>query len=239
MTYQAYISGSVVLVEDNERLRSELEDTLKENGFEVRGVGSGAALNLALQERPANVLVLDLNLAEEDGISIARRIRATYPEIGILMLTARVMSAEKEEGYQSGADVYMTKPARPAELCAAIRNLLRRVTAAPEQSDWVLNKTAMTLTWRQRAVIELSANELRVLSILALRNHYAETSELEAVFEAAGPESPGTEPGGNKLKLTVLISRLRSKISPYTGDVNPIRSIRSRGYQLCIVLRMI
>lgn len=239
MSHQIFISGSVVLVEDNERLRSELQDTLRENGFDVRGVGSGAALNLALQERPANVLVLDLNLAEEDGISIARRIRVTYPEIGILMLTARVMSAEKEEGYQSGADVYMTKPARPAELCAAIRNLLRRVTAAPEQSDWVLNKTAMTLTWRLSEVIELSANELRVLSILGLRNNYAETSELEAVFETAGSEAAGPEPGGNKLKLTVLISRLRSKISAYTGGVNPIRSIRSRGYQLCIVLRMI
>jgi DNA-binding response OmpR family regulator len=89
---QIFILGSVVLVEDNERLRAELEDTLKENGFDVRGVDSGAALNRALQERPANVLVLDLNLAEEDGISIGRRIRATFPEIGILMLTARVMS---------------------------------------------------------------------------------------------------------------------------------------------------
>jgi DNA-binding response OmpR family regulator len=236
VTDQVYISGSVVLVEDNERLRSELQDTLKENGFDVRGVGSGAALNGALQERPANVLVLDLNLAEEDGISIARRIRATHPEIGILMLTARVMSAEKEEGYQSGADVYMTKPARPAELCAAIRNLLRRVTAAPVQSDWVLNRTAMTLTWRGSEVIELSSNELRVLGILALRNNYAETGELEAVFGAAG--SAGAESGGNKLKLTVLISRLRAKISPCSGDLNPIRSIRGRGYQLCISLRM-
>lgn len=238
MSQQAYISGSVVLVEDNERLRSELIDTLSENGFEVRGVDSGAALNRALQERAANLLVLDLNLADEDGISIARRIRATFPEIGILMLTARVMSAEKEEGYQSGADVYMTKPARPAELCAAIRNLLRRVTAAPEQADWVLNKTAMTLSWRQSQAIELSANELRVLSILALRNNYAETGELEAVFESAGSEPAGSEAGGNKLKLTVLISRLRAKISPYAGDINPIRSIRSRGYQLCIVVRM-
>lgn len=234
MTDHVYISGSVVLVEDNERLRSELQDTLKENGFDVRGVDSGAAMNRALQERPANVLVLDLNLAEEDGISIARRIRATFPEIGILMLTGRVMSAEKEEGYQSGADVYMTKPARPAELCAAIRNLLRRVTVAPVHSDWVLNKTAMTLTWRGEQVIDLGANELRALTILALRNNYAQTSELETVFEA-----PGGDASGNKLKLTVLISRLRSKISPYTADVNPIRSIRNRGYQLCIVLRMV
>ncbi|MEI7783963.1 MAG: response regulator transcription factor [Betaproteobacteria bacterium] len=234
MSHQIFISGSVVLVEDNERLRSELEDTLKENGFDVRGVDSGAALNRALQERPANVLVLDLNLAEEDGISIGRRIRLTFPEIGILMLTARVMSADKEEGYQSGADVYMTKPARPAELCAAIRNLLRRVTAAPEQSDWVLNKTAMTLTWRHTEVIELSANELRVLSILAMRNNYAEAHELEAVFETQGGDA-----AANKLKLTVLISRLRSKISPYTGPINPFRSIRNRGYQLCITLRMV
>ncbi len=234
MSQQIHISGSVILVEDNERLRSELEDTLKENGFDVRGVDSGAALNRALQERSANVLVLDLNLAEEDGISIARRIRVTFPEIGILMLTARVMSSQKEEGYQNGADVYMTKPARPAELCAAIRNLLRRVMAAPQQSDWVLNRTAMTLTWRGSEVIELSPNESRVLTLLALSSNYAESAELEAVFDTNGGEA-----SDNKLKLTVLMSRLRAKISPFSGEVNPIRSVRHRGYQLCIALRMV
>lgn len=234
MSHQKFILGSVILVEDNERLRSELEDTLKENGFDVRGVDSGAALNRALQERPANVLVLDLNLAEEDGISIGRRIRATFPEIGILMLTARVMSAEKEEGYQSGADVYMTKPARSAELCAAIRNLLRRVMAAPAESDWVLDKTAMTLTWRNADSIELSATELRVLNILILNNNYADTPELLAVFDTLGCNA-----ADNKLKLTVLMSRLRSKISPHTGGINPFRSIRSRGYQMCITLRLV
>ena len=97
MSEQVYISGSVIIVEDNESLRSELEQTLSENGFDVRGVDSGEALNGALLQRPANVVVLDLNLAGEDGISIARRIRTAFPEIGILMLTARVMSAQKEE----------------------------------------------------------------------------------------------------------------------------------------------
>ena len=154
MSEQVYISGSVIIVEDNESLRSELEQTLSENGFDVRGVDSGEALNGALLQRPANVVVLDLNLAGEDGISIARRIRTAFPEIGILMLTARVMSAQKEEGYQNGADVYMTKPARPAELCAAIRNLLRRVVAAPQKSDWLLDRTALTLSWRGTDTIE-------------------------------------------------------------------------------------
>ncbi len=233
MSEQVYISGSVIIVEDNESLRSELEQTLSENGFDVRGVDSGEALNGALLQRPANVVVLDLNLAGEDGISIARRIRTAFPEIGILMLTARVMSAQKEEGYQNGADVYMTKPARPAELCAAIRNLLRRVVAAPQKSDWLLDRTALTLSWRGTDTIELSPNEARVLTILALSSNYAESTELEAIFDSSGAEA-----NDNRLKVTVLISRLRAKISPYTPDLNPIRAVRNRGYQLRIALRL-
>jgi DNA-binding response OmpR family regulator len=70
--------------------------------------------------------------------------------------------------------------------------------------------------------------------LLALSSNYAESAELEAVFDTNGGEA-----SDNKLKLTVLMSRLRAKISPFSGDVNPIRAVRHRGYQLCIALRMV
>jgi len=132
-------TASLILVEDNEALSQELENYLTEEGFDVRCADGGEALNQALLERPADVLILDLNMAEEDGISIAKRIRKSMPEVGILMLTARVLSADKLAGYESGADVYMTKPARPAELAAAIRNLLNRLAPQLVATKWILD----------------------------------------------------------------------------------------------------
>jgi DNA-binding response OmpR family regulator len=70
--------------------------------------------------------------------------------------------------------------------------------------------------------------------ITGLEQHYAESAELEAVFDTNGGEA-----SDNKLKLTVFMSRLRSKISPFSGEVNPIRAVRHRGYQLCIALRTV
>jgi CheY-like chemotaxis protein len=74
--------ASLILVEDNDALREELENYLSEEGFDVRGVDCGESLNLALLERPADILILDLNMAEEDGLSICKRIRKSMPAIG-------------------------------------------------------------------------------------------------------------------------------------------------------------
>ncbi len=97
---------SLIVVEDNETLRQELVLYLAEEGFRVRGVDGGAELNQAIQEQATDILILDLNLPEEDGISITRRIRQALPNIGIIMLTARLRSTDRLEGYAAGADVY-------------------------------------------------------------------------------------------------------------------------------------
>lgn len=80
---------NIIIVEDHVDLREELVDFLSRPDWDVRGVGSGALLDIALQEKQADILILDLNLPDEDGIQIAKRIRATSPNIGIVMLTAR------------------------------------------------------------------------------------------------------------------------------------------------------
>jgi DNA-binding response OmpR family regulator len=86
---------SVILVEDNERLREELVHYLSEEGFFARGVDSGDDLNRALEQQLADILVLDLNMAQEDGLSITRRIRRALPGLGVIILTGRVRSRER------------------------------------------------------------------------------------------------------------------------------------------------
>ena len=224
-------AASLILVEDNERLREELQNYLTEEGFDVRGVDSGEALNQALLERRADVLILDLNMAVEDGISIAKRMRISSPEVGIVMLTARVQSIDKQNGYQSGADVYMTKPARPAELVAALRNLLARLAPRIKQTPWILDATLLTIRFQQTTTIALTSAEAKLLKILALNHACVEIEDLQLVLEHQSQDA-----AKNKLRLEVLISRLRGKLSPYMGDFNPIKSVRGRGYQLCMPL---
>lgn len=223
--------ASLILVEDNERLREELANYLRDEGFDVRGVDGGQALNQALLERRADVLILDLNMAGEDGISIAKRMRISSPEVGIVMLTARVQSIDKQNGYQSGADVYMTKPARPAELVAALRNLLARLAPQVKQTQWILDTTLLSIRFQQTTSIALTLAEAKLLKTLALNNACVELEELQLVLDHQSEDA-----AKNKLRLEVLISRLRSKLSPYMGEFNPIKSVRGRGYQLCMPL---
>lgn len=223
--------ASLILVEDNERLREELENYLRDEGFDVRGVDGGQALNQALLERRTDVLILDLNMAEEDGISIAKRMRISSPEVGIVMLTARVQSIDKQNGYQSGADVYMTKPARPAELVAALRNLLARLAPQLKQTQWILDTTLLSIRFQQTTSIALTIAEAKLLKTLALNNACVELEELQLVLDHQSEDA-----AKNKLRLEVLISRLRSKLSPHLGEFNPIKSVRGRGYQLCMPL---
>ncbi len=226
-------AASLMLVEDNDSLRQELAHYLTGEGFDVRAVDGGEQMDQALRQRVANVLILDLNMAEEDGLSIARRIRTSLPAVRILMLTARVMSADKLAGYESGADVYMTKPARPAELAAAIRNLLSRLAAPLVQTQWILDTKLLNLRLQTTTCVDLTSKEVDILRILALSNGCVTNETMQLLLHEDAVDS-----GRFKLRLEVLISRLRAKLSPHMGQVNPIKSVRGRGYQLCMDLEI-
>ena len=231
---QTQSTASLILVEDNEALSQELTNYLTEEGFDVRCADGGEALNQALLERPANLLILDLNMAEEDGISIAKRIRKSLPAVGILMLTARILSADKLAGYESGADVYMTKPARPAELAAAIRNLLARLAPQHVESKWVLDTKLLNVRFQKTTSITLTSTEAHLLKILALNNDCVRTDAIQSLLDEENLDSAKF-----KLRLEVLISRLRTKLSPHAGEINPIKSVRGKGYQLCVEVEIL
>ena len=227
-------TASLVLVEDNEALREELENYLSDEGFDVRGVDSGENLNQALLERPADILILDLNMAEEDGLSICKRIRKSMPAVGILILTARVMSSDKLAGYQSGADIYMTKPARPAELAAAIRNLYARLSPRQRSNDWILDTKLLNIRYLEQVTIPITIAESKLLKILAMSHDDVALSDIQNCLS-----EDSLEPAKFKLRLEVLISRLRAKIEVHAKGLNPIKSVRGRGYKLCIAMEVI
>lgn len=227
----------VLLVEDNYRLSEELKLYLTEEGFDVRCADCGEAMDQALKKRPADVLILDLNLPEEDGISIVKRIRKSLPALRILILTARTMSSDKVIGYESGADIYMTKPARPAELAAAVRNLVGRAEPPPELDRWVLNTKRLTLQFKNFPPIALTAMEGELLKILTLNHGSVHHETIQALLLDEGLDNGGCN-AKFKLRLEVLICRLRAKLKPHIGEFNPIKSVRGNGYQISFDLEI-
>ena len=124
----------IITVDDEEDLREPTAAYLRDQGLDVGEAGGGGELDVLLADRVPALVVLDVTMPGEDGFSIARRLRATHPGTGIVMLTARRDVVDRVVGLELGADDYVMKPFEPRELLARIRSVLRRLaetTAAP------------------------------------------------------------------------------------------------------------
>jgi len=227
-----YVKTKVVFIEDNETMRDELANFLREEGFEVVGLGDGFELNEHLKEDQPHILMLDLNLQFEDGIHIARRMRTSYPEIRIVMLTGRVQGAHRLEGYEAGADVYLTKPTRPAEILAVLKNLSRRYhSEVAGDVAWKLDVSRYLLTSTQGHSLGLTTSEVRLLRELAISNECVNHGQLMLLFKDAVADEKTI-----KARIEVLISRLRAKLRTLGSEALDIRVLRGQGYQLTFPL---
>ena len=226
-------SISVLLVEDNITLREELSDFLRAEGFKVRVAGDGLEMNRAIERDMPDILILDLNLPFEDGIDITKRIRASLPELGIIILSARVRSSDRKDGYESGADIYLTKPTNPVELVSVIQNLHRRLKPINSQPNWLLDTVKNTVTSPVGAEVKITGSETMLLKELILHGRFATHDDL--INYVGNPER---DEESNKLRIEVLISRLRKKLSPHIDPSLFINVLRGRGYQLKIPIAL-
>jgi len=122
----------ILVVDDDLRLRDLLTRYLGEQGFAVKGAENGAVMDKLLLREPYDLIVLDLMMPGEDGLSICRRLRAAEPGQAIIMLTAKGDEIDRIVGLEMGADDYLPKPFNPRELLARIQAVLRRRgTATP------------------------------------------------------------------------------------------------------------
>lgn len=220
----------VALIEDNILLRETLEEFLAAEGHAVAAFGSAEEALAGKGLAMAQVVVLDLNLPGENGITLARRLRADRPEIGIVMLTARSDPAQRQQGYESGADIYLTKPGSPGELSAAIRSLARRLApmaeraAAEPSADLRLDAVGLTADGPLGSV-RLTAAEMDLLRLFAeVPDGRLPLSRIAAV---------GGEPS-TRGAVDVRIARLRKKLAGVTGAANPVAAVRGYGYQLTL-----
>ena len=198
----------------------------------MRGVESAEALPDEPGLFPIDLLVIDLNLPGEDGISLAARIRAAQPDIGIIMVTARSQVRDRLAGYDSGADIYLTKPTSADELCAAVRALTRRIRPLQvDASALTLHMATMSLHG-PAGKVGLSSHEAALLAgFVRARDQQMESWQLIALTEKDVNEA-------SKKALEVQIVRLRKKLQQVGAQEPTIKAIRGQGYKLCLRLAL-
>jgi DNA-binding response OmpR family regulator len=221
--------ADILIVEDNYALRESLSDYLESEGFSLRCVDDGEELNAALSKRACDVLVLDLNLPNEDGLSIAKRIRNAYPKMGIVILTARVQGIDRTQSYENGADIYLTKPVSPSELKTVILNLSRRIDHVEEQRQWIFYPKTFLLTSPDANTLKFTATESSVFLELVVAGGLL---PLHKLIQRFGEIDSSEEL--NKVRFEKIISRIRSKIKPFAQEEITIQSVYKQGYQLML-----
>lgn len=230
MFFGARMSHRIVVVDDSEALNELLCDALRKSGFEVQGfLDAESVTEYALLKETA-VVVLDVQLPGENGLELAKRLRALMPKLGILLLTTRTSNTNRIEGYDAGADYYLPKPVSPDELVDAVNSLIRRkqlyVDVNTHTSErYLLYKTTHLLSCGNRSV-KLSAGEATIL--VALSTALDKQLEHWQIMDLLSTDTEQV----SRATLDVRIYRLRAKLSDFTQREYPIVSIRGVGYRL-------
>jgi two-component system response regulator RstA len=228
----------ILIVEDDERLADLTREYLESNGLQVSVVGDGAVAVEVIKSDQPDLVILDLMLPGEDGLSVCRLVRPYYTG-PIIMLTARDDDLDQVLGLEMGADDYLSKPVRPRVLLARIRALLRRlkdippVGGAADDENGGQNRvtfanlvvdSGMREAWLDEQSIDLTSAEFDLLWLLS--SNAGRVLSREEIFTALR----GIEYDGQDRSIDVRISRIRPKIGDDPLQPKRIKTVRSKGY---------
>ena len=224
----------VLIVDDDPDLCDLLSEYLAANGLTVAAAGDGAAMRQAMARQMPDVVVLDLMLPGEDGLSLARELRARS-EVGILMLSARGEEMDRVIGLEVGADDYLAKPFSPRELLARVRALLRRTRAAttaatpvaiPERycfGPFALDIAAHRLL-RDGLEVHITTAEFELLRVFVERpNRVLSRDDIIDLLK-------GYDRDPFDRTVDIRVTRLRRRIEANPSHPTYIRTVRGEGY---------
>jgi two-component system, OmpR family, response regulator len=221
----------VVIVDDDAKLRSFASDYLQQHGFRVSTADSGAVLRQILNRDGADIVVLDIMMPGEDGLSIARSLTG-LPEIGIIMASALGSETDRIVGLEIGADDYLAKPVSPRELVARIRAVMRRrqLTQAANWAGtiflfdgWRCDVAKAVLIDSSEVVVSLSQGEFALLRVfLEHPQRILSRDQLLELYRSSDSEAFDRA-------IDSQVSRLRRKLGT-RSDVEFIRTVRQEGY---------
>lgn len=221
----------IIVVEDDTEIRTMVVDLLSKEGWSCAGVGSAGELDRLREDYQAKLLILDINLPGEDGLSIAKRVSGEENAPALLMLTARSDDIDRIVGLEVGADDYLGKPFNPRELVARARALLRRIDRTSNGSDaktlhvagYTIDKAARSVRGESGEILVLSGAEYVLL--VALAEAKGRVLSRDYLLD----HIHGREAAPFDRSIDVLVSRLRKKVD-LEGKPSIIEGIRNAGY---------
>jgi two-component system OmpR family response regulator len=228
----------ILIVDDDAEIRGLLGEYLRKNGYGTSAVADGKAMWAALARGKVDLIVLDLMLPGDDGLTLCRKLRSES-DTPVIMLTARGEETDRIVGLEMGADDYLAKPFSPRELLARIKSVLRRARSLPRNlrdddarsfafAGWRLDVVARHLVSPAGVVTSLSGAEFQLLRIfLGHPNHVLSRDQI--MLLAKGREA---DPLDRSMDLQV--SRLRHRLGDDPADPKIIKTVRGEGYVLAV-----
>jgi two-component system, OmpR family, response regulator len=229
----------LLLVDDEAALREPLADYLVRQGFVVRQAASAAEARSLIRDEPPSLVLLDIMMPGEDGLSLCRHL-AESQSIPTILLTARTEATDRIVGLEIGADDYVTKPFEPRELVARIRSVLRRAAkGGPAASEdevlvfdgWRLDPLKRRLTDPEGAVVAISSAEFRLL--MAFAEHPRQVLHRDRLLDMV----QGREAHLFDRAVDNQVSRLRRKIEVDSRNPALIQTVWGGGYMLAADVR--
>ncbi|MDH4149807.1 MAG: response regulator [Betaproteobacteria bacterium] len=224
----------ILVVDDDREIRALLDEYLQKQGYRVTALADGRGLRAAVETSRPDVIILDVMLPGEDGLTLCRELRARST-VPIIMLTARGDETDRIVGLELGADDYVAKPFSPRELLARIKSVLRRSRSLPEnlQTDesgvfrfagWTLDCATRNLKSPQGVIVALSGTDFRLLKIFVDHPNRVLTRDqlIDLMLSRdAGPYDRA---------IDVQVSRLRQRLGEDAKDPAIIKTMRGQGY---------
>jgi two-component system OmpR family response regulator len=233
----------IAIVEDDPEIRSLLADLLRREGFEVEACGDVAQFDQLREQHVVDLVILDVMLPGEDGLSLCRRLRVTG-EVAVLMVTAKGDDIDRIIGLEVGADDYLAKPFNPRELVARARAILRRTQgsppvetgAGPEReiltfAGWRLDTGSRELSAPSAEPVELTGGEFDLLMSFLRRPQRVLSRDQLLDWTRGRSAAPFDR------TIDVQLSRLRKKLGAHDASTTLIRTVRGGGYLLSTPVR--
>ena len=231
-------TDQILVVDDDAEIRNLLCEYLRKNGYRATAVADGKAMWAARARAKYELIVLDVMLPGEDGLTLCRKLRAES-DTPVIMLTARGEETDRIVGLEMGADDYLPKPFSPRELLARIKSVLRRYRSLPRNlradearsirfAGWTLDTIARHLVSAEGVVTSLSGAEYQLLRILLSHANHVLTRD-QLMLLSKGRESDPLE-----RSIDLQVSRLRHRLGDDLAEPHIIKTVRGQGYVLAV-----
>jgi len=241
MTDSVAAPTRILLVDDEPSLREPLADYLTRQGFAVTAAASAAEARSLLLNQAPDLVLLDIMMPGEDGLSLCRHL-SEAKDLPVILLTAKGEAMDRIVGLEIGADDYVVKPFEPRELVARIKSVLRRAskgTPAPQEDahyefeGWRLDPVKRRLTDPEGAVVAISSAEFRLL--VAFLDHPRQVMDRDRLLDMV----QGREAHLFDRAVDNQVSRLRRKVEGGTREPRLIQTVRGGGYVLAADVRRV